>query len=926
MAALNSAAAGSGSATAGAGGDKSVAGGLGAFGALGMEQKEVQKPPKELTLEALATTGQPLVMPRINDDLQKLEHRAKFAQHHRAWLRFDAYSRVSMALGINQMLQSMSYFIAGPVQKHRPSFALITVIGVQAIAFFLVKLDWRSMDTDESDDEGEFQRTKKKDVSSLPLIDFFAISVTNLLPPVWMVLILWLAHFIDSTDEGNLDHQGRSGGGRITARVLATPIFFLHAAWLYLVRWYIAPHQHDLLPVRLRTVGYLDVFMRDAKLVHEQEEEDLEQEVEAFPQPRRRKSTRCRHNEAAMKTVVCCDSVEDLWTSHEWEEDYLASVETSGRRAKSRGRKTPEPQSPDVEAAKGHAPSECQQCLVSLSRVETPKRKRPRGHDHVAWLVVGRFTTVMIWLWIGGGFIHITNSLLDLEGTPKDLNGNIQDQVRRELGPPRKLLAQWPEPARFFEVTKLHCNSSSVVIGTPFNVHTAPRADEGLGPLAQIGEFEMKAAWCEPGRCRALEKRGRQWQLRSLGEGSLPALLDVLPESWELLAAAPAVPPIWRSPPGAAGGAAAPVLLAAWDGERVVISRLEETDRRWRLHRRFAVHPSNCSQAQTRRPQVQGLYLDTSGCETLTVLRGRALEGWDLVAGTSLGCWKISAEDHGEYSASRPPRAAGQANCGPLWCSPRQHLVVLAGSGSSSLKKAGAAALGGSSSQVFTTTLYEQMKSKGLFKNHFPNIPPAGKSINVPLNDSAQQDLAPEIFFPLPATPVSERKFRRISHGPGEICVHHGLKDQLLPAEDADFRYGIRGQKGASTEDTMKAGLLLGVAAYQNEVAESIYESRKKEPLGRPWNRGHAIKMLPEGFGNPSGEPQNGKEVIYGIHQPPDKEEHRLLYKYTHNNFNPGERIERKYRWPAETKDSRFRFGHGLGQAQEQKEQVLAWP
>ena len=27
--------------------------------------------------------------------------------------------QVAMALGINQMLQSMSYFIAGPVQKHR---------------------------------------------------------------------------------------------------------------------------------------------------------------------------------------------------------------------------------------------------------------------------------------------------------------------------------------------------------------------------------------------------------------------------------------------------------------------------------------------------------------------------------------------------------------------------------------------------------------------------------------------------------------------------------------------------------------------------------------------------------------------------------------------------------------------------------------
>ncbi|CAE7879526.1 GIP, partial [Symbiodinium microadriaticum] len=178
--------------------------------------------------------------------------------------------------------------------------------------------------------------------------------------------------------------------------------------------------------------------------------------------------------------------------------------------------------------------------------------------------------------------------------------------------------------------------------------------------------------------------------------------------------------------------------------------------------------------------------------------------------------------------------------------------------GSDSLRKAGAAALAGSpSTQNLTTTLYEQMKSKGLFKNHFPNIPPAGKSINVPLADSSERDLQPEVYFPLPQTPVNERKYRRISHQPGEIYVHHGLKDQKLPAEE--FRYGIRGQKGASTEDTMKAGLLMGVAAYQNEVAESIYESRKKEPLGKPFHRGHSLKMLPEGYGNPSGSGAPGR-------------------------------------------------------------------
>ncbi|CAE7205937.1 unnamed protein product [Symbiodinium natans] len=227
--------------------------------------------PSMLSMEALATPFEDLKMPRIKNDLIKHEHRAKFAEHHRAWLRFDAYSRVAMALGINQMLQSMSYFIAGPVQKHRPSFALITVMGVQAIAFFLLKLDWRTMDTENSDDESEKPSNKRKDVSSLEGSEFIFICITYLLPPVILVLILWIAHyFFSDPATGDLDHQGR-----IVSRVLSTPIFFLHAIWLYLVRQSIAPHHNDLLPVRLRTVGYLDVFTRDAlqELLPEEEEE-----------------------------------------------------------------------------------------------------------------------------------------------------------------------------------------------------------------------------------------------------------------------------------------------------------------------------------------------------------------------------------------------------------------------------------------------------------------------------------------------------------------------------------------------------------------------------------------------------------------------------------------------------------------------------
>jgi hypothetical protein len=128
----------------------------------------------------------------------------------------------------------------------------------------------------------------------------------------------------------------------------------------------------------------------------------------------------------------------------------------------------------------------------------------------------------------------------------------------------------------------------------------------------------------------------------------------------------------------------------------------------------------------------------------------------------------------------------------------------------------------------------------------------------VPLEDSAERDVQSEIYFPAPPTPINERKYRKLSHGPGEIHVHYGLKEQKLPHED--FRYGMRGIRGCSTEETMKAGLLVGIAEYKNSVAERVYESTKREPLGKPHTRGHKLRMLPEGFGNASGEYVDAKK------------------------------------------------------------------
>jgi len=206
-----------------------------------------------------------------------------------------------------------------------------------------------------------------------------------------------------------------------------------------------------------------------------------------------------------------------------------------------------------------------------------------------------------------------------------------------------------------------------------------------------------------------------------------------------------------------------------------------------------------------------------------------------------------------------------------------------------------------------TTNLYDKMLSEGRFRDYVPRIRPAGRSTVVPTNDSAAMDVQSEIYFPAPPTPIKERRFRR-SQIPGEIHVHHSLKDQKLPGED--FRYGIRGMRGSSTEICMKAGQKFGIEAYKEGVKEMIYESNKKEPLGKPYIRGDVIKMLPEGFGNPSGEPEDCKKVVFPVNLAlKETEEIRQQYKKTHNHFDPGERVDREYVWPESSKDEYFRFG-----------------
>lgn len=186
-----------------------------------------------------------------------------------------------------------------------------------------------------------------------------------------------------------------------------------------------------------------------------------------------------------------------------------------------------------------------------------------------------------------------------------------------------------------------------------------------------------------------------------------------------------------------------------------------------------------------------------------------------------------------------------------------------------------------------------------------PGIRPAGTSaIKIEKKDDEEK----------PSTPPGMRKYR-VNTNPGEVITHWGLKDQKLPTED--FVYGIKGDTGESVEQIFNkaAEITQGMAEYKNDRKEEVYASKKREPLGTCYTRGHVLP--PEvhsndfrGFGLAVDHPVDmAKNALYPRDQEPETEEIRQQYVRTHGNYGPGEMIKREYNWPKETKDDSFRFG-----------------
>lgn len=173
-----------------------------------------------------------------------------FLEEQSKWLSYDAYARLCMTLGMNQMLQALSYFVVGHVQVLSLFPALLTFFAVDVLAYLMMRLDTRD--------------------------DFHSRKQTFL----WLFIILLPALF-----SGPALFLALTARHEKVAHFLSTPTFMIHSTIL----GYIGSHMQKprktirregvALPLHLRTVNYLNVVelhrQRVFEVVHSSEVRSL---------------------------------------------------------------------------------------------------------------------------------------------------------------------------------------------------------------------------------------------------------------------------------------------------------------------------------------------------------------------------------------------------------------------------------------------------------------------------------------------------------------------------------------------------------------------------------------------------------------------------------------------------------------------------
>ena len=181
--------------------------------------------------------------------------------------------------------------------------------------------------------------------------------------------------------------------------------------------------------------------------------------------------------------------------------------------------------------------------------------------------------------------------------------------------------------------------------------------------------------------------------------------------------------------------------------------------------------------------------------------------------------------------------------------------------------------------------------------------------------ESCEVTLKPEIYNKKVKEPCPEHILKwRTDFTPGRVILHPGV------AEDTDFKrlevYGRSEPVGVKVHEIMNTAPKSMLLALAEAKKEAIYQSSKREPLGKQYVRGHELPsaVLTNGFGKGTPQEVAGDQTKRLLH-PLERivpEEERQMYIKSHANYLPGEQRHRGYNWVDQEgmiDPAQYRFG-----------------
>jgi hypothetical protein len=530
------------------------------------------------------------------------QHFRRFRQELPRWLVYDTWARVCMSLGMNQMLQSLSYFSLGIIWAKSPLAAIMSFLAINLLSAIVLWLD-----------VGDLEHS---------WLDYFAITMLSFLPPCLAILLLLYELVFPRADDNEM--RGLAG-------FLCTVCFWSHAAWLwYLVNLFWTAGSSDS---RFQPGSFADVL---EWIKHKDENDEVvdesdlgamapqgEQLISAVP-----KSAKLEHESGGAFTRQVTDQ--------QMKERLHETQEINGGR--------------EIGVWKTTKKKDGQGEMANPDLAQTN------------WLpvrMIKYFTIITICWWCMAGFSHGFLIAFHKHNEFRDFTGNnvlppLSAKIS-EGGPHGHLFLQFPAPGHLFKVAALHCSESNLWVSSKFDTYAMVQQDADKqtsaaspGALEHVRTGELNTVICGANsHCDALsppENKTAQWLLAPLDDSDGQAARRVpVPHSWRVVSGA------WSDCPEASNATCTSAWLAGWDGKRVVAAtmQMDATSKTWKVSTKFEVDPKVgiCGDGRKTRecgPKGHLKYDDVSALEmgaggkTLMVLSGGTVDVWDLPGGAVL--------------------------------------------------------------------------------------------------------------------------------------------------------------------------------------------------------------------------------------------------------------------------------------------------